>query len=68
LVLDDFGLQPLTAQAAQDLYDIIAHRYEAGSLIITSNRAFEEWSEVFGNSNTVQYPKDRSGDTPGHHH
>ncbi len=49
LVLDDFGLQPLTSQAAQDLYDLIAHRYETGSLIITSNRAFEEWAEVFGN-------------------
>jgi DNA replication protein DnaC len=34
LVLDDFGLQPLSALAAQDLYDILAHRYETGSLII----------------------------------
>ena len=49
LVLDDFGLQPLSPQAAQDLYEIISERYERGSLIITSNRAFEEWAEVFGN-------------------
>ena len=41
LVLDDFGLHPLTPQAAQDLYEIITERYERGSLIITSNRAFE---------------------------
>jgi DNA replication protein DnaC len=47
LVLDDFGLHPLTAQAAQDLYEIITERYERGALIITSNRAFEEWAEVF---------------------
>ena len=47
LVLDDFGLHPLTPQAAQDLYEIITERYERGSLIITSNRAFEEWAEVF---------------------
>jgi DNA replication protein DnaC len=59
LVLDDFGLQPLTAQAAQDLYDIIAHRYEAGSLIITSNRAFEEWAEVFGNDLLASAALDR---------
>ena len=59
LVLDDFGLQPLTAQAAQDLYDIIAHRYEAGSLIITSNRAFEEWPEVFGNDLLASAALDR---------
>ncbi|MDH3675464.1 MAG: IS21-like element helper ATPase IstB [Anaerolineae bacterium] len=59
LVLDDFGLQPLTAQAAQDLYDIIAHRYETTSLIITSNRAFEEWSEVFGNDLLASAALDR---------
>lgn len=50
LVLDDFGLHPLSPQAAQDFYDIISERYERGSLIITSNRAFEEWAEVFGNA------------------
>jgi DNA replication protein DnaC len=59
LVLDDFGLQPLSTQAAQDLYDIIAHRYEAGSLIITSNRAFEEWAEVFGNDLLASAALDR---------
>jgi len=59
LVLDDFGLQPLSAQAAQDLYDIMAHRYEAGSLIITSNRAFEEWPEVFGNDLLASAALDR---------
>jgi len=59
LVLDDFGLQPLTSQAAQDLYDIIAHRYETGSLIITSNRAFEEWAEVFGNDLLASAALDR---------
>jgi DNA replication protein DnaC len=49
LILDDFGLQPLSPQAAQDMYEIISERYERASLIITSNRAFEEWAEVFGN-------------------
>jgi len=47
LVLDDFGLQPISPQAARakacalDLYEIITERYEHGSLIITSNRAFD---------------------------
>jgi DNA replication protein DnaC len=50
LVLDDFGLLPLSPQAAQDLYQIISERYEHGSMIITSNRAFEEWIEVFGDN------------------
>jgi DNA replication protein DnaC len=59
LVLDDFGLQPLSAQATQDLFDIIRDRYERGSMIITSNRAFEEWSEVFGNDLLASAALDR---------
>jgi DNA replication protein DnaC len=59
LVLDDFGLQPLSPQAAQDLYEIISERYERGSLIITSNRAFEEWAEVFGNELLASAALDR---------
>jgi len=59
LVLDDFGLQPLAPQAAQDLYDIISERYEHGSLIVTSNRAFEEWAAVFGNDLLASAALDR---------
>ncbi len=49
LVLDDFGLKPLTEPAPSDLYDVINERYEAGSILITSNRAPEEWPDLFGN-------------------
>ncbi len=59
LVLDDFGLQPLTAQGAQDLYDIIAERYERAALIVTSNRAFTEWGAVFGNDLLASAALDR---------
>lgn len=59
LILDDFGLQPLSTQAAQDLYEIIRERYEHGSLIITSNRAFDEWTEVFGNNLLASAALDR---------
>ena len=48
LILDDFGLRPLSAQAAEDLYEIIRERYERKAIAITSNRAFQEWPEVFG--------------------
>lgn len=48
LVIDDFGLRPLTAQGAEDLYELIRERYERKSLIITSNRAFQEWPDAFG--------------------
>jgi len=59
LLLDDFGLQSISAQAAQDLYEIITERYEKGSLIITSNRAFEEWGEVFANDLLASAALDR---------
>ena len=49
LILDDFGLQALPPPAIQDLYEIICERYENGSILITSNRAFEEWGEIFDN-------------------
>jgi DNA replication protein DnaC len=59
LVLDDFGLQTLPAQAIQDLYEIITERYEHGSLIVTSNRALEEWPEVFQNDLLASAALDR---------
>lgn len=49
LVLDDFGLKPLTDQMPADLYDVIHERYEKGSILVTSNRAPAEWPELFGN-------------------
>jgi DNA replication protein DnaC len=49
LVLDDFGLKPLTEQMPSDLYDVIHERYEVGSILVTSNRAPSEWPELFGN-------------------
>ena len=59
LVLDDFGLQSISPQAAQDLYEIITERYEHGSMIITSNRAFEEWGEIFANDLLASAALDR---------
>jgi DNA replication protein DnaC len=49
LVLDDFGLKALHPPAPEDLYDVINARYERGSIILTSNRAPEEWPDLFGN-------------------
>ena len=48
LVLDDFGLKPLVPPGPADLYDVINERYERGSILLTSNRAPEEWPDVFG--------------------
>ena len=48
LVLDDFGLKPLHPPAPEDLYDVINERYEQSSILLTSNRAPEEWPDLFG--------------------
>jgi len=47
LVIDDFGLKPMTSPGPEDLYDVINERYEKGSILITSNRAPGEWASWF---------------------
>ena len=49
LILDDFGLKALPAPGPDDLYEVINERYEKRSLIVTSNRAFSEWPDLFAN-------------------
>lgn len=48
LILDDFGLKPLVPPGPEDLYDVINERYEQGAIILTSNRAPDEWPQLFG--------------------
>lgn len=47
LVIDDLGLRPLSGDEPLDLYEIIRRRYERGAMVITSNRALEEWHPLF---------------------
>jgi DNA replication protein DnaC len=47
LILDDFGLKPMRPPATEDLYEIIEGRYSRVPTILTTNRAFEEWIELF---------------------
>jgi DNA replication protein DnaC len=48
LIIDDFGLKPLRPPATEDFYDVISERYEKGATVVTSNRALEEWPQLFG--------------------
>jgi len=59
LIIDDLGLRPLRDEEPLDLYDIIRQRYERGSLIITSNRAIEEWYPLFGDDLLASAALDR---------
>jgi DNA replication protein DnaC len=47
LIIDDLGLRPLDDDEPIDLYEIIRARYERGAMIVTSNRALEEWYPLF---------------------
>ncbi len=48
LLIDELGFVPLSKTGAELLFEIISQRYERGSIIITSNLPFDEWTEVFG--------------------
>ena len=47
VILDELGFTPLDQLLADAFYRIIASRYERGSVIVTSNKSFESWVEVF---------------------
>lgn len=48
LIIDELGYIPFSKAGAELLFEVLSSRYEQGSLIITSNLPFEEWTQVFG--------------------
>lgn len=46
LILDELGLKKLNQSSVDDFYEIISRRYENKSIIITSNKAFDEWGQI----------------------
>jgi DNA replication protein DnaC len=47
LILDELGFKKLPGYSADDFFEIISKRYEKGSMIITTNKSFEQWNEIF---------------------
>ena len=47
LIIDDIGYVKKSSEETQVLFELIAHRYETGSLIITSNQPFSAWDKIF---------------------
>ncbi len=48
LIIDELGFVPLSKTGAELLFELISQRYEQGSILITSNLPFDEWTETFG--------------------
>jgi DNA replication protein DnaC len=53
LCLDELGYLPIDKHGADLLFQIISLRYEQGSIIVTSNRAFRDWPQIFNNDSTL---------------
>ena len=53
LILDELGYLPIDKAGADLLFQVISLRYEQGAMVITSNRAFKDWPEIFNNDATL---------------
>lgn len=59
LILDDFGLKPLTQFQSDDFYEIINERYMKKSTIFTGNRTIEDWHNLFSDPIIANSAMDR---------
>lgn len=50
LIMDELGFKKIPGYSADDFFEVIAKRYERGSIIVTTNKTFEQWSEIFADS------------------
>jgi DNA replication protein DnaC len=53
LLLDELGYLPIDKRGADLLFQVVAARYETGSIVLTTNRAFREWGALFDVDNTL---------------
>jgi len=50
LIVDEIGYLPVIAGGGNLFFQLVNARYERGAMILTSNRGFAEWGEVFGDT------------------
>lgn len=53
LILDELGYLPIDKIGADLLFQVISQRYEQGAIIITTNRVFKDWPQIFNNDSTL---------------
>ena len=53
LILDEVGYLPIDQRGADLLFQVISARYERGSIVLTTNKAFKQWSSIFNGDSTI---------------
>jgi len=53
LLLDELGYLPIDKRGADLLFQVVAARYESGSIVLSTNRTFREWGALFDVDNTL---------------
>jgi DNA replication protein DnaC len=53
LLLDELGYLPIDKRGADLMFQVVAARYESGSIVITTNRPFRDWGKIFDVDNTL---------------
>ena len=48
LIIDELGFVPRSTTGAELLFEVFSQRYERGSVLVTTNLPFDEWTDVFG--------------------
>jgi len=53
LLIDELGYLPIDQHGANLLFQVISHRYERGSIVLTTNKPFKQWASIFNNDSTL---------------
>jgi len=53
LLIDELGYLPIDKKGADLLFQVISQRYEHGSIILTTNKLYKKWAEIFSNDATL---------------
>ena len=55
LIIDELGFVPLSRTGAELLFEVFSRRYKRGSILVTTNLPFDEWTEVFGSERLTHH-------------